>query len=270
VNVERSDLKSDPKLSSLPQMGKGHILPAPILPVAAFETLILPTPMVRGIEHFPLKALINDASGECIAEHYFGNLPRNHAHLLKVGDVLKGKPLPSGYGHVEIIYDFAAGQEADGWLHGLFRYMHRTTGHVAESSFGSHMFNSALVYKNEPQSYVGRPPGLSTRLFLRLGQKPYEAMCHLIYPASTPWHTHSDTHLLLTGADGVEIAKAHVKIPCNGSVHWKPSEKFSAADLAKAGDAGYVTIRDTTCRLFGYHGLTHGDKAFSLDHMFGF
>jgi hypothetical protein len=30
-----------------------------------------------------------------------------------------------------------------------------------------------------------------------------------------------------------------------------------------------VVVRDTTCRLFGYHGLI-GDRAFSLDHMFGF
>jgi hypothetical protein len=37
-----------------------------------------------------------------------------------------------------------------------------------------------------------------------------------------------------------------------------------------AGDGGYVLVRDTTCRLFGYHGLVHGDRAFSLDHMFGF
>jgi hypothetical protein len=28
-------------------------------------------------------------------------------------------------------------------------------------------------------------------------------------------------------------------------------------------------VRDTTCRLFGFHGLDTG-AAFSLDHMFGF
>ena len=33
---------------------------------------------------------------------------------------------------------------------------------------------------------------------------------------------------------------------------------------------GWAAIRDTTCRLFGYHGLMNGDSAFSLDHMFGF
>jgi hypothetical protein len=29
-------------------------------------------------------------------------------------------------------------------------------------------------------------------------------------------------------------------------------------------------VHDTTCRLFGYHGLVNGDLAFSFDHMFGF
>ncbi len=270
VNVERSDLKPDPKLANLAVMGKGHILPAPILPLNRFESLILPTPMARGIQHFPLKALVMDAKGECIAEHSFGNLPRNHAHLLKIDDVLKGKTLPSGFGHVELVYDFSVGQEADGWMHGLFRYVDRKTGHAAESSFGSHMFNSVLTYKGEPQSYVGRPPGLSTRLFLRLGHKPYDTHCHLVYPASTPWHAQSDTAFILTTAKGEEIARAGVKIPCNGSHYWKVSETFSQQQLDQAGEGGYVIIRDVTCRLFGYHGLLNGEKAFCLDHMFGF
>jgi len=29
-------------------------------------------------------------------------------------------------------------------------------------------------------------------------------------------------------------------------------------------------VRDTTCRLFGYHGLIDPEGRFSLDHMFGF
>jgi hypothetical protein len=39
---------------------------------------------------------------------------------------------------------------------------------------------------------------------------------------------------------------------------------------ARAGNRAYAVIRDTTCRLFGYHGLLGDDGAFSLDHMFGF
>ncbi|MGO9174203.1 MAG: hypothetical protein ACLP7P_19870 [Rhodomicrobium sp.] len=273
VNVERNDLKPDPKLAELsPMLGKGHILPAPVLPLGRFDSLVLSTPMARGIAHFPLKATVYDASGEAAAEHRFGNLRRDHASLLDVSKLLreKGKTLSSGYGHVEITYDFEAGQEADGWLHGLFRYLDRASGHAAESSFGSHMFNSVLVYKNEPQSYSGRAPGLTTRLFLRAGQKPYDTLCHLIYPASTPWHEKSDTALILTSGKGEEIARARVAIPCSGSYHWRVSETFERQALEAAGEGAYVTIRDTTCRLFGYHGLVCGDASFSLDHMFGF
>jgi hypothetical protein len=143
-------------------------------------------------------------------------------------------------------------------------------GHAAESSFGGHMFNTVLTYKNEPQSYVGRAPGLSTRLFLRLGQKPYDTFCHLVYPASTPWHGTSSTDLILTSNEGKEIAKQKIAIPCSGSRFWKVSETFTAEQLNAVGEGGYVIIRDITCRLFGYHGLLNGDKAFCIDHMFGF
>ncbi len=273
VNVERTDLKSDPKLSELGAiMGKGHILPAPVLPLERFESLILPTPMARGISHFPLKAIVFDASGEAILEHPFGNLPRDHASVLDVSKLLRetGRTLPAGYGHVELVYDFEAGQEADGWMHGLFRYRDHISGHAAESSFGSHMFNSALVYKNEPQSYAGRPPGLTTRLFLRIGQKPYDTLCHLIYPASTSWHAKSDTALILMSREGQEIAHAQAAIPCSGSYHWRVSDTFEPDALEAAGEGAYAVIRDSTCRLFGYHGLVCGDVSFSLDHMFGF
>ncbi len=74
-------------------------------------------------------------------------------------------------GHAELVYDFRDGGEADGWLHALFRYEDRQSGHVAESSFGAHIFNTAMTYRDEPQSYSGPPPGLSTRLFLKLGDR---------------------------------------------------------------------------------------------------
>jgi hypothetical protein len=273
ANVERTDLAPDPKLAELSAvLGKGHILPAPVLPLARYGTLILPTPMARDIADFPLKAAVYDASGALAAEHRFGNLPRDHASLLDVSALLaeKGATLPSGYGHIELAYDFEAGQEADGWIHGLFRYRDRESGHAAESSFGSHIFNSVLTYKNEPQSYSGPAPGLSTRLFLRTGAKPCDTFCHLIYAASTPWHAASDTALILTSGRGEEIARARIAIPCGGSHRFLVSETFEAKALEAAGDGAYVLIRDMACRLFGYHGLIRGDTAFSLDHMFGF
>jgi hypothetical protein len=270
-NVERGDLKPDKNLGDYGALlGKLHIVPAPVLPLDRFVTWALPTPMSTALAHLPIKALVYDAHGKQAAEHKFGNLKRSDSIALNVNDLLKGKKLDGGFGHVEIIYDFDAGREVDGWLHSLFRYEDRKSGHAAETSFGAHVFNTVLTYKNEPQSYAGKAPGLSTRLFLRMGAPEYDTMCHLIYPASLPWHATSDTALVLMSGKGVEVAKRTVRIPCSGSLLWRVSEMFTDDEIKSAGAHAYVLIRDTTCRLFGYHGLVSGDEAFSLDHMFGF
>ena len=147
--------------------------------------------------------MVHDSSGRLVYEHRFGNLSRNHATALNVTEHLQAlNRLTGSYGHVELVYDFDAGTEADGWLHALFRYTDRESGHVAETNFGSHIFNTVLTYQNEPQSYKGRPPGLSTQLFLRVGESGYQTFCHLIYPASTPWHENSNTVLTLFDAMG--------------------------------------------------------------------
>jgi hypothetical protein len=268
-NVEREDLTLDPKLPKLGDiMGKGYILPAPVLPMSRYTSLILPTPMSTVQAHLPMKLTVYDKDGNGIAEHAFGNLKRSDSVAIAANALVKGA-LPGGYGHMELSYDFRAGDEADGWLHALFRYEDRDTGHAADTSFGAHMFNTLVTYRDEPQSYKGPPPGLSTRLFLRLGLPPNDTMCHLIYPASLPWHPQSDTALTLISAAGAEVAKRNVKIACGGSLLLRTSEIFSAAERKAAGDNGYVVVRDVTCRLFGYHGVL-GPRAFSLDHMFGF
>jgi hypothetical protein len=200
---------------------------------------------------------------------------------LTADEMLRDSRLPSGWGHLELVYDFAAGGEADGWLHGLFRYEDRASGHLAETSFGAHIFNTVLTYKSEPQSYGGRPPGLSTRLFLRLGEAPRDTLCHLIYPASLPWHRESTTDLLLYDRQGREVARRRVSIACSGSLFWRYHAMFDRRERDNAGTGAYVIVRDATCRLFGYHGLlgpnghglegeAPGSGAFSLDHMFGF
>jgi len=273
-NVERIDLKPDPHLPELANlMGKGFVLPAPVLPPSRYRSLLLPTPMATTQAELPVGVRIYDASGREVAERFLGRLPRNHRTAVDVSDILNGAietVLPSGYGHLELLYDFRDGGEGDGWLHALFRYEDKVSGHAAETSFGAHIFNTVLTYKNEPQSYTTAPPGLSTRLFLRLGTDGLDTLCHLIYPASTPWHTQSDTWLILHDRAGTELAREHVRIPCSGSYLWRASEVFGPSLLARAGDGGYVIIRDTTCRLFGYHGLVDGDSGFSFDHMFGF
>ncbi len=268
VNVERADLLPDPELPALAALlGKGYLLPAPVLPGTEWESVLLPTPMALAQTELPLAALVYDREGCEVARHRLGLIPRNHATALRVGEELGGD-----YGHVELVYDFAKGgtRSGDGWLHALFRYRRRDSGHVAETSFGAHVFNTLLVYRGEPQSYSGPPPGLSTRLFLRLGDAEYDTLCHLIYPASRPWRPVSATEIILHDRLGSEVARAALAIPCSGSRLFRYRELFDPETRACAGEGAYAIIRDTTCRLFGYHGLLGRDGAFSFDHMFGF
>jgi hypothetical protein len=271
VNVERADLQPDPELPRLKAMlGKGYLLPAPLMPRELWQSLVLPTPMAVCQTDLPIAALVYDPDGREMLRHPFGRLPRAHATVLDLDEIDDLGLLDPGYGHIELVYDFSGGGEGDGWLHALFRYRHRQSGHAAETSFGAHVFNTVLTYRDEPQSYTGRPPGLSTRLFLRLGEPVYDTFCHLIYPASRPWLPESDTAVILYDAAGTEIARSRLTIPCSGSRLWYYRGLFDEATRARAGTGAYVIVRDTTCRLFGYHGLLGADGSFSLDHMFGF
>jgi hypothetical protein len=269
VNVERSDLKPNPELPRLADtLGKGYLLPAPILPRSLWQSVLLPTPMAVAQAELPIAAIAYDAEGYEIARHRFGRLPRGHRTELDL-DALS-RPLGAGYGHVELVYDFSEGGDGDGWLHALFRYRHRASGHAAETSFGAHIFNTILTYRDEPQSYSGRPPGLSTTLFLRLGDGDYDTFCHLIYPASLPWRPQSATEIILRDASGREVARQPLTIPCSGSRMWRYFAHFDKKTRKAAGPGAYAVIRDPTCRLFGYHGLIGRDGGFSLDHMFGY
>jgi len=269
VNVERGDLQPNPELPKLGEiLGKGYLLPAPILPRGEWQSLLLPTPMAYMQSELPIAAIVYDPSGNETARHRFGRLPRNHCVELDLGKLATS--LGDGYGHVELVYDFAEGGDGDGWLHALFRYRHRRSGHAAETSFGAHVFNTILTYRDEPQSYSGRPPGLSTTLFLRLGDGDHDTLCHLIYPASLPWRKESATDIILRDGGGGEIARKSLAIPCSGSRLWRYHELFDADIRSAAGPGAYAVIRDATCRLFGYHGLIGSGGAFSLDHMFGY
>ena len=268
VNVERTDLAADPELPRLgDRVGKGYLLPFPVLPRDRYATEVLPTPMARLQQEIPVAAHVVAPDGREVARARLGRLPRGHRTACDIDRIVDGRL--DGYGHVELVYDFQDGGEADGWLHGIARYRDRRTGHAADTSFGAHMYNMLTVYKDEPQSYSGPPPGLSTRLFLRVGSEGAETLCHLIYPASKPWRPYSDTVLALVDANGDEVAQTRVTIPCGGSLLWQVDEFFDSAACNRAGPGGYVIVRDATCRLFGYHGLRTSD-AFSLDHMFGF
>ena len=265
LNVERADLRPDPGIPTLSNLlGRGYLLPFPVLPGAEFRSIVLPTPMAERQTSLPIRIEAFDPAGHKVGERFLGNLPRDHALALDLAD------LGVHEGHAELAYDFRDGGEADGWLHCLVRYEHRTAMHAAESSFGAHIYNTAMTYRDEPQSYSGPPPGLSTRLFLKLGMGARRSFACLIYPASAAWHPHSSTTLLLHDEAGAPIAEEPLAIACSGSATVWPHRVFGEAALAQAGDRGYVLVRDATCRLFGYHGLMDDEGAFSLDHMFGF
>ena len=265
VNVERDNLRPDPGIPTLPAaMGRGYLLPFPILPRSRFRSVFQPTPMSTAQTNLPLRLDVFDADGTKRAERFLGCLPRNHGLALDMDEFGVEE------GHGELVYDFREGGQADGWLHALFRYEDRRSGHVAESSFGAHIFNTAMTYRDEPQSYSGPPPGLSTTLFLKLGDVTRNSFAALIYPASGPWHPVSATKLVLHDGTGTPIAEAPVPIACSGSAIVWPHKAFDAAILTVAGPDGYVLVRDPTCRLFGYHGLMDEAGGFSLDHMFGF
>ena len=263
VNVERADLKPDPVIPRLPkELGRAYLLPFPVLPRETFRSIVQPTPMAVSQATLPVRLDVFDMNGRKVAERFLGCLARDHDVALDVDDV------PAG--HAELVYDFRDGGEADGWLHALFRYEHRQSGHVAESSFGAHIFNTVMTYRDEPQAYTGPPPGLRTTLFLKLGDARRRSFAMLIYPASAPWHARSDTSLALYDAAGRVIAEESVAIACSGSIMVWPHEVFGDAALRRAGRDGFVLVRDSTCRLFGYHGLMDDAGGFSLDHMFGF
>jgi hypothetical protein len=269
MNVERADLAPDPNIPGLPALlGRGYLLPFPIMPVGRYRTEVQPNPMAHSQTSLPLRLDVFAPDGRLLRQRFLGNLPR--CFDLAVDFDEDREALRETGGHAELVYDFRDGGDADGWMHALVRIRDRESGHAAETSFGAHIFNTVMTYRGEPQSYAGPPPGLSTRLFLKLGEAGRHSFAHLIYPASGQWHATSATTLHLHASDGAEIADASLAIACSGSALVFPHEHFDAALIERAGPAGYVLIRDQTCRLFGYHGQMDRQGGFSLDHMFGF
>jgi hypothetical protein len=265
VNVERADLRPDPGIKTLSNLlGRGYLLPFPVLPPDRFRTILQPNPMAETQASLPIRLDVFAQDGTLSAQRFLGCLPRHHDCGIDLDDIA------TEIGHAELVYDFRDGGDADGWLHGLFRYEDRQTHHAAETSFGAHIFNTAMTYRDEPQSYSGPPPGLSTRLFLKLGDAKRRAFTVLVYAASAAWHPLSTTSLILVDSAGAQIAEHEFRIACGGSAMIFPDEAFSEGALRDAGPHGYVLVRDTTCRLFGYHGLMDDVGGFSLDHMFGF
>ncbi len=143
VNVERADLKPDPAIPQLPeQLGRHFLLPFPVLDPARFRSIVQPTPMTVTQATLPVRLDLFNQDGRRIADRFLGCLSRDHDLALDLDLIPETVP-----GHAELVYDFRAGGDADGWLHALFRYEDRVSGHVAESSFGAHIFNTIMTYQ---------------------------------------------------------------------------------------------------------------------------
>jgi hypothetical protein len=273
MNVERTDLSPDPDIRQVaPLLGKGYLLPAPLLPLGEWRNYALPTPAARGQEALPLSLIVYDSEGRRVLDTKLGIMTRDELALIDVNALLAeaGISNPGLEGHFELVYDFSHGVDADGWLHALFRYEDKNGRQMGDTSFGAHIFNLPITFKDEPQSYAGKPPGLSSRLFGRMMPVPLDVILHLIYPSSGSWHPQSDTTIVLHDHTGTSIAEFHTRIPLHGSRLLKASLMFDANAIAAAGPRGYMIISDRTCRLFGYHGVVGPEGQFALDHMFGF
>ena len=186
VNVERADIRPHPGIAKAAAlMGKGFHTACSYFAKGTMDNYGAADTDGKEPENLPIAMVGYAPNGEEVGRFNFGLLPRRHEKkFLEATEFLSN----SSYGHMELMYDFSLRQNVDGWLHALFRYENLSTGHCAETSFGSHIFNTVLTYQDEPQSYSQQAPGLSTRLFLRLGEMGMETICHLIFPASTPWH----------------------------------------------------------------------------------
>ena len=140
ADVERTDLQHDEDIRRrAAHLGKGFILPAPIMPPAAYLSECLPTPMSTAQTSLPLIAVAYADDGRELARQLLGNLPRNHTSNLDLATLTA--QMPAAGGHVELLYDLAEDGVMDGWLHALFRYTDKSSGHAADTSFAlDHMF----------------------------------------------------------------------------------------------------------------------------------
>ena len=107
VNVERADLQPDPGIPALPaELGRGYLLPFPVLPRARFRTIVQPTPMAESQADLPIRLDVFAEDGRKVAERFLGRLPRDHGLAVDLGDVAD-----VAAGHAELVYDFRDGGE---------------------------------------------------------------------------------------------------------------------------------------------------------------
>ncbi|KXV80047.1 hypothetical protein AD936_00060, partial [Gluconobacter japonicus] len=80
LNVERDNIRPDAAIRNFaPSLGRGFLLPFPILDPAKFESFVQPNPMSEALETLPVRLDIFDEAGQPVGSHFLGNLPRDHS-----------------------------------------------------------------------------------------------------------------------------------------------------------------------------------------------
>ena len=159
VNVERADLQPDPGIPALSNaLGRGFLLPLPILPRNDYRSIVLPTPMAETESDLPLRIDLFDSEGRSLGQHFLGCLPRDHATAVDLEECC-----PVALSRISVAMPswsmtFVTAASANGWLHALIRYETRDGSHAAETSFGAHIFNTLMTYKASRNPIPGRRP----------------------------------------------------------------------------------------------------------------
>ncbi|MFZ0692711.1 MAG: hypothetical protein WAN51_00920, partial [Alphaproteobacteria bacterium] len=87
ANVERTDLVPDPKILGLASvMGKGYVMPLPVLPLKDFRSEMLPTPMSTCQHELPVAVALYDASGQEVSRRFMGRLARRDSVPVDITD----------------------------------------------------------------------------------------------------------------------------------------------------------------------------------------
>ena len=80
--------RPDPRLPELGNLlGKGYLLPAPVLPRATWRTLALPTPMATSQQDLPVGLIVYDGSGREVARQRFGRLQRAQSVAVELDEM---------------------------------------------------------------------------------------------------------------------------------------------------------------------------------------
>ena len=254
-------------------MGKGHILPAPVLPRRP-----LPHGAAADADVDRADASAGEARwfttrrGTQIAEHSFGNLARGECVGARCERARERTPRrrlrPCGTG-----LRFRRGRQSP--MAGCTRCSatrDRKSGHV-----GGDQFRLAhLQHRAHLQGRAAILFGAAARPFDAAVPAPSrprrcDTLCHLIYPVSKRMASQLADRADPDVEPMARRSRANeIQIPASGSLLWKASEMFDAATLARAGAPRLRRRARRDLPPVRLSGRVTPAGAFSFDHMFGF